>query len=87
MNALGLGDEVLVRSACETADGPPARTDMVWSGRILKIDDGQVTMSVRTGGGAEVLVQAIAQDIRRRRSGKWEVVLPMRHRRMEVVQA
>lgn len=73
----------MVLSVCGQAGHPMARPGGVWAGRIQEIDGSRVVMSVRTGGGAVMLLQAQASDIRQRQTGAWEIVLPMAHRLVE----
>ena len=80
MRTLSLGDAVVVRSTCAPPGAPPRSVETVWSGRVQAIAGPSITMSVRTGGGAEVVLQMRVSDIRERRTGHWEVELPMRHR-------
>lgn len=87
MHRLALGDEIELVSVCAPSGSHPAPTDIVWFSHVHEIDGPRVTLVVRTGGGAEMVLQANAADIRRLDSGEWQVTLPMNHRLMEAAEA
>jgi len=87
MNRLLLGDEIVVKSICAVPNGAMRATDLIWTGRVRRIEGPVVTMSVLTEGGAEVLLQADCGNLGRDDHGRWQVTLPMTHRLVEPAQA
>ncbi|WP_159710430.1 hypothetical protein [Geminicoccus flavidas] len=87
MSGLLLGDEIVVKSTCVVPSGAVRPSDLIWTGRVRRIEGPLVTMSILTEGGAEVLLQADSGNLGRDDDGRWEVTLPMTHRLMEPAQA
>jgi hypothetical protein len=85
MDQLAPGDAIIVRSECAVDGSRSFPTDLVWLGYVREIAGAQVTMIVRTEGGAEMFLQTEAREVQRRANGEWQVILPMKHRVIDLV--